>query len=99
MPGTSASAAELILPKGWKVVAIGEDGVFDSVNSKIKWGPYFGDTSRTLTATVRPGGGRPDAKAGRLSGMLDAQAMNAMARGLHGTISFDGVNVPINIER
>ncbi|MDO8629842.1 MAG: hypothetical protein Q7R41_05065, partial [Phycisphaerales bacterium] len=99
MLGTSASAAELVLPKGWKVVAIGEDGAFDSANGKIKWGPYFGDTARVLTATVRPGGKRSDAKAGRLSGTLEAQAMNAMARGLYGTVSFDGVNVPINIER
>jgi hypothetical protein len=99
VPGTSASAAELALPKGWRVVAIGEDGAFDSVNGKIKWGPYFGDTSRTLTAAIRPGGKHPDAKAGRLSGTLDAQAMNAISRELSGTVSFDGVKVPINFER
>jgi hypothetical protein len=82
---------ELIVPHGWKVLAVGENGEFDRENGKIKWGPYFGDTLRTLTATVRPGVGRNEAKVG--------QTMEAVRRGLRGTVSFDGVNSPVTITR
>jgi hypothetical protein len=89
--GTSAAAVELIVPNGWKVLAVGENGEFDRENGKIKWGPYFGDALRTLTATVRPGVGRNEAKV--------EQTMDTMRRGLRGTVSFDGVNSPVTITR
>ena len=74
-----------------KVVAVGEEGAFDGQNGKIKWGPYFGDATRTLTATVRPGLGREGAKVG--------QAMEGVRGGLRGTVSFDGMNSPVIITR
>ena len=89
--GTSAAAVELIVPLGWTVVAVGEDGAFDRENGKIKWGPYFGDAVRTLTATVHPAAGRNEGKV-RLT-------KDALRRGLRGTVSFDGVNSPITITR
>ena len=89
--GTSAAAVELIVPLGWTVVAVGEDGAFDPENGKIKWGPYFGDAVRTLTAAVHPAAGRIEGKV-RLT-------KDAVRRGLRGTVSFDGVNSPVTITR
>jgi hypothetical protein len=89
--GTSATAVELIVPHGWKVTAVGENGAFDRENGKIKWGPYFGDAAQTLTATVRPGVRRDTPKV--------KQTMEAMLRSLSGTVSFDGVNSPVTITR
>jgi len=89
--GTSAAAVELIVPHGWKVLTVGENGAFDRENGKIKWGPYFGDATQTLTATVRRGVSRDTPKA--------KQTMETMLRGLRGTVSFDGVNSPVTITR
>jgi len=89
--GTSAAAVELIVPHGWRVVTVGENGDFDRENGKIKWGPYFGDATRTLTATVRPGLGRNEAK--------DGQTMDGVRSGLRGTVSFDGMNSPVIVTR
>ncbi len=87
--GTSAMAAELTLPDNWKVLAVGEDGGFDRENDKIKWGPFFGDAARTLTATIRPGMKRDTPKAD--------PTMEAKVRSLSGTVSFDGLNTLITI--
>ena len=89
--GTSAAAVEMIVPHGWRVMAVGENGEFDRENGKIKWGPYFGDAMRTLTATVRPSVGRNKAIVG--------QMMDEVRGGLRGTVSFDGVNSPVTITR
>jgi hypothetical protein len=97
--GTSAAAVELIVPAGWRVIAVGEDGAMDRENGKIKWGPYFGDAARLLTATMRPDGGPDDTKAGRLPGGLSEHARDVTIRGLRGTISFDGVNLPVVVAR
>lgn len=89
--GTSATAVELIVPHGWKILAVGENGAFDRENGKIKWGPTFGDATQTLTAMVRPAGKRDNSKADH--------TMEAMLRSLSGTVSFDGVNSPVTITR
>ncbi|MBO7107404.1 MAG: hypothetical protein J6W73_04140, partial [Verrucomicrobia bacterium] len=34
------------------VRGINENGVFDSVNHKVKWGPWFDNSPRTLTYTL-----------------------------------------------
>jgi|GEM_PF-2326693 len=40
--------AEEAIPAGWTVSTIGENGVFDSANRKIKWGPFFEASARSL---------------------------------------------------
>ncbi|RME37944.1 MAG: hypothetical protein D6788_08420, partial [Planctomycetota bacterium] len=40
-PGVSAVALEDIPPMGWTVTTISDGGVYDSVNGKVKWGPFF----------------------------------------------------------
>jgi len=42
-------AAEDIPPDGWTVSDINEGGNWDAVNKKVKWGPFFDNTIRTLT--------------------------------------------------
>ena len=53
-PGASVSAyaVEDMIPSGWTVTGINESGIFDSVNHKVKWGPWFDDSPRTLTYTL-----------------------------------------------
>jgi hypothetical protein len=49
---TSVYAVEDTPPDGWLVSDINESGTWDSVNKKVKWGPFFDNTSRTLTYNV-----------------------------------------------
>lgn len=37
---------------GWTITQINEDGIWDSVNLKVKWGPFFDSTPRDLTYQV-----------------------------------------------
>lgn len=41
-------------PAGWVVSEIGQGGVFDAVNGKVKWGPIFAPFPPTLTYIVTP---------------------------------------------
>jgi len=53
-PATSVSvyaAEERILP-GLTVTNLSTSGVFDPINKKIKWGPFFDNSSRTLSYQV-----------------------------------------------
>jgi len=55
-PGATASAyaVEDIPPTGWVAGAISDSGQFDTVNGKVKWGPFFENTARTLHYTLTP---------------------------------------------
>jgi len=52
--GTLVYAVEDMPPAGWSVTNIGNGGIWDSANSKVKWGPFFDNTVRTLTYTATP---------------------------------------------
>ncbi len=56
-PTVSVFAVEDAPPSGWTISGINESGFWDSVNGKVKWGPFFDSFSRTLqyTATPPPG--------------------------------------------
>ena len=41
-------------PLGWTVSNINQSGFFDANNRKIKWGPFFDNTPRSLTYQVTP---------------------------------------------
>ena len=47
--GTDNYALEDAIPAGWTVGAISHSGSFDGVNGKVKFGPFFDATARTLT--------------------------------------------------
>ena len=49
---TSVYAVEDAIPAGWTATNISDDGVFDGLNGKVKWGPYFDGTPRALTYAV-----------------------------------------------
>ena len=50
--GTRAYVIEETLPKGWSIVDAGE-GSFDETTGTLRFGPYFGDTGRTLEYVVQ----------------------------------------------
>ena len=52
--GTEVLAIEDVPPTGWSVLAVSDQGVFDPVTQKVKWGPLDGDQSRVLTYQLRP---------------------------------------------
>jgi uncharacterized repeat protein (TIGR02543 family) len=52
--GTQAHAVEDSPPAGWTVSDINENGGWDDVKKKVKWGPFFDSNSRTLTYKVTP---------------------------------------------
>jgi len=49
---TTYYAVEDTPPLGWSVSNIGSGGIYDSVNNKIKWGPFTDSLARTLTYTT-----------------------------------------------
>ncbi len=51
---TNVYAVEDTVPAGWVVSGINNSGAFDSNNHKVKWGPYFDNTARSLTYVVTP---------------------------------------------
>ena len=63
-PGASTQsyAVEETPPAGWTVSSIDNNGQFDAVNGKVKWGPFFDDTARTLRYSVTPPTGTTGAK-------------------------------------
>jgi len=44
-------------PAGWTAANISGGGAWDAVNKKVKWGPFFDATVRTLTYEVTPPAG------------------------------------------
>jgi hypothetical protein len=59
--GTFAYAVEDKPPTGWHVTDVSDDGAFDSVTGKVKFGPFTDTAARTLTYRVTP----PATAAGR----------------------------------
>jgi len=50
---TVAVGLEIEVPDGWKVIKITDGGVWDDINRKVKWGPFFEDLSRMVRFSVR----------------------------------------------
>ncbi len=55
--GTTAITVEEILPDGWGVVSVSDDGQFDAGTGRIRWGLLFGDDARHLTFRAAPPSG------------------------------------------
>ena len=45
----AAQALEVDIPAGWEATAISDEGYWDEVHCKVKWGPFFEDLSRTVS--------------------------------------------------
>ncbi len=60
---TQSYAVEETPPAGWTVAGIDNNGQFDAANGKVKWGPFFDATARTLKYSVTPPAGTTGQKA------------------------------------
>ena len=60
--GVAAYAVEDTPPADWTVSDINENGAWDDVNKKVKWGPWFDSTVRTLTYNATPPAGEEGTK-------------------------------------
>jgi hypothetical protein len=47
-------AVEDGVPEGWEIISISHGGTFDSVNKKVKWGPFFDAGERVLAYQAVP---------------------------------------------
>ncbi len=54
--GTFAQAYEEAIPNGFDVSFVGTNGLIDAVNRKIKWGPFFDSSARSLRYQLSPTG-------------------------------------------
>jgi uncharacterized delta-60 repeat protein len=52
--GTLAYAVEEGAPAGWTITDLSHGGEFDPVNRRVKWGPFFDNTPRTLSYAATP---------------------------------------------
>jgi hypothetical protein len=59
---TQVYAVEDSPPTGWTVDNINESGAWDSVNKKVKWGPFFDNQTRTLCYDATPPSGESGLK-------------------------------------
>jgi len=50
-----AWALEESLPPGWRVLSSSEEGSFDQAQGKLKWGPFYEATPRTVRYRIVPG--------------------------------------------
>lgn len=53
--GTIAYAVEDQVPQSWQVQSVSHGGTFDSVQHKVRWGPFLDDGERDLTYDVTVG--------------------------------------------
>ncbi|MFN7928975.1 MAG: hypothetical protein U0Y68_13715 [Blastocatellia bacterium] len=60
--GTQVYAIEETPPLNWSITSINNGGAFDAVNKKVKWGPFFDNTPRTLTYIATPPAGESGSK-------------------------------------
>jgi hypothetical protein len=76
---TQVYAVEDAPPAGWSVSSISAGGSFDQVNAKVKWGPFFDATARTLTYAATP----PPGESGSLTfvGTISADGVNVAVTG------------------
>jgi hypothetical protein len=60
--GSKNHALEDSPPANWTVSSISNSGTWDAANRKVKWGPFFDTTARTLTYNATPPAGTTGAK-------------------------------------
>jgi hypothetical protein len=91
--GVSASAVELVLPDRWTVVAVGQDGQYDSRSGKIKWGLFLGDQDFHLTAKLQ------NADREAVDSALRASKTGRTRAGqIRGVVAFDGAQQAIIVK-
>ena len=86
--GALATALDFTVPEGWDVQTMSDDGLWDEVNRKVKWGPLFEDLSRTVTFTAK------QTQSPKREGTLRGRG-KIHFEGFSGTVSFDGVTYAV----
>jgi len=76
---TQAYSAEDSPANGWTVSNINENGQWDDVNKKVKWGVFFDNNPRTLTYQVTPPIGETGVKS--FSGTASFDGVNVVIGG------------------
>ncbi|MCO6438047.1 MAG: hypothetical protein J5J06_13220 [Phycisphaerae bacterium] len=79
-------ALEIIVPSGWAVSQISDEGKWDAGRRKVKWGPFMDSADRTVSFVVEP----------TTSRQIPWSNRSGLAAEFRGTVSFDGANQPIN---
>lgn len=77
--GTKNYAVEDMVPAGWVVNDISHSGLWVSGEKKVKWGPFFDHTARTLTFKATPPAGETGAKT--FSGTASFDGINTVIGG------------------
>ncbi len=85
---TQSHAIEDTPPSGWTVSGIDNGGQFDAVNGKVKWGPFFDATARTLKYSVTPPSGMTGQKT--FSGTV---SINGTSSTMCGNSSIESANL------
>jgi hypothetical protein len=62
-PAMQTCAVQDAPPNNWTVGNISDNGSWDATNGMVKWGPFFGNTARTLTYMATPPAGESGIKA------------------------------------
>lgn len=80
-PPTNAAAwaVEEIPPPGWTVLRVSDDGVFDPLKGKVKFGPFFRAEARVLTYELKAPAGATNAV--EFSGTASVDGVNSAIRG------------------
>jgi hypothetical protein len=51
---TLAYGLEVVVPPGWSVSSVSENGEWDETHRKLKWGPYFDTSIRKFEFQLHP---------------------------------------------
>lgn len=80
-PGSSSQvyAVEDLPPTGWTVTDINNSGSWDGIAKKVKFGPFFDNTARTLSYTATPPAGEAGEKT--FSGVASFDGSNVIIGG------------------
>lgn len=97
--GASASAVEEILPSGWTVVRVSDDGVYDAVAGRVRWGLFEGSQPRELEYDLVPP--REVASNGRLEGSVsvDGRMFPTIGQGSVGAAGGEASLRVVGLER
>jgi hypothetical protein len=78
-PAGAVWAVEDLVPNGWVVQDVNEQGGFESVGGKVKWGPFFDNQARELEYAVTRPENAPDTTS--FAGVLSVDGQNVAILG------------------
>ena len=79
-PLVGVYAVEEVVPVGWTVAAASHNGSFDVVQHKLRWGPFYDQTGRVLSAQLVPPA--DGAEPASFAGLASFDGQNVPVRGV-----------------